>query len=103
MKKNEYVIPKGRLAKVSCIQNYAKTKRYTKLNSRQRQQDEEGQEYTTASQEFPHIHKRCPMLLNGKVRMNWTQNEIFENGTQVKPRKKPEVKLKYRKEDGSFA
>ena len=43
------------------------------------------------------------MLLNGKVRMNWTQNEIFENGTQVKPGKKPGVKLKYRKEDGSFA
>ena len=30
-------------------------------------------------------------------------NEIFENGTQVKPWKKPEVKLKYRKEDGIFS
>ena len=56
-----------------------------------------------AAKEFPQIHKRCPMLLNGKVRMNWTQNEIFENGTKAKPRKKPEVKLKYRKEDGTFA
>ena len=103
MKKNEYVIPKGRLAKVSCIQNYAKTKRYTKLNSRQRQQDEEGQEYEAASKEFPNIHKQCPMLLNGKVRMDWSQNRIFENGTKVKPRKKPELKLKNWKEDGTFA
>ena len=103
MKKNDYVVPKGRLAKVSCVQNYCKAKRYTKANSRQRRQDEEGQEYESASKEFPSIHKACPMLLNGKVRMDWTQNEIFENGSKVKPRKPPEVKLKYRKEDGTFA
>ena len=43
------------------------------------------------------------MLLNGKVRMNWTQKEIFETGGKVKPRQKSEVKLNDRREDGTFA
>ena len=102
MEKNLYVIPKGRLAKVSCIQHYAKEKRYTKANSRQKQGGQKDLLYTTASKEFPHIHKKCPTSLNGKVRMNWTQKEIFDTGGKVKPRKPPEVKLKYRREDGAF-
>ena len=103
MEKNQYVVPKGRLAKVSCIQNYAKEKRYTKANSRQKQGDQKDLLYTSASKEYPHIHKKCPMLLNGKVRMNWTQKEIFDTGGKMKPRKPPEVTLKYRREDGTFA
>ena len=43
------------------------------------------------------------MLLNGKVRMNWTQKEIFDTGGKVKPRVETEVTLKYRREDGTFA
>ena len=52
MEKNLYVIPKGRLAKVSCIQNYAKEKRYTKANSRQKQGDQKDLLYTSASKEL---------------------------------------------------
>ena len=103
MEKNQYVIPKGRLAKVSCIQHYAKEKRYTKANSRQKQADQKDLLYTSASKEYPHIHKKCPMLLNGKVRMNWTQKETFDTGGKVKPRVETEVTLKYRREDGTFA
>ena len=71
----------------------------TRRRTRARSRDQKDLLYASASKEHPHIHEKCPMSLNGKVRMNWTQKETFDTGGKVKPRVETEVTLKYRRED----
>tara|TARA_R110000824_G_C14930881_1_gene648716 strand:- start:222 stop:545 length:324 start_codon:yes stop_codon:yes gene_type:complete len=87
---HNYIIPKGRLAQVSSIQDYSKEKK-PKIHERVTLKDYNAR---TGSKEFPIIHKQAPQLLHGKVKTKFKQNEIFELDN-TKPKKIKKVKLAY--------
>ena len=92
----KFIIPKGRMATVSAIQDYTKDntaskytgKRNLNLNKNVKQKN------------YSHISKDTK-LHNGKVKMNYTQKEIFDVDN-TKPKKKPKLKFKYLNKDGTI-
>ena len=100
-KKGGYIVPKGRLAEVSAVQDYSKhykvkVEHFHKkgiINPRYMKRDE----YKIKETEYPLIHKKCPKLLHGKVKKNYKQNDIFQIGGDKSPPKKiKEPKFAYR-------
>ena len=79
--KGEYIVPIGRLAQVNSIQQYSKH-----YNPKV--------EYKGYITEYPMIHHYAPKLLNGKVKTNYKQKEIFDIDNS-KPKKIPKPKFKY--------
>lgn len=97
--KNEYSIPKGRLAVVSSIQDYSKhytpkVEHFSKKGGRNPRHQKKN-EYHIYEVEYPLVHHKVPKLLNGKVKMNFKQNDIFEVDKSP-PKKIPKPKFYYR-------
>ena len=96
--KGEYIVPIGRLAQVNSIQQYSKhynpkvEHHYKKggANPRYMKKDE----YKGYITEYPMIHHYAPKLLNGKVKTNFKQKDIFDIDNS-KPKKIPKPKFKY--------
>ena len=80
-----------RYAQVNKIQIYQKDKKKNKKKIRCDCKDE----YKIPGFEIPGIHKTAPQVLDGKVKTNYTQDQIFENGSKAKPPKQKEIKFHY--------
>ena len=89
--KNHYIIPKGRLAKVDSIQNYAKDTKPKKYNGKRFVLKPYGER---DNKEFPEIHKHAPQLLNGKIKYTYKQHDIFDIDKR-KPKKIKEPTFQY--------
>jgi len=84
-----------RYAQVNKIQIYEKQKKKNKKKIRCDCKDE----YRIQGFEIPGIHKTAPQLLNGKVKTDYSQDQIFENGSKAKPPKQKELKFAYTNEN----
>tara|TARA_R110000868_G_scaffold6264_2_gene35736 strand:+ start:390 stop:713 length:324 start_codon:yes stop_codon:yes gene_type:complete len=101
MGKNDYTIPKGRLAVVSSVQNYSKhytpqVSHFIKKGGRNPRHQKKN-EYHIYETEYPLVHHKVPKLLDGKVKLNFKQNDIFDIDKKP-PKKIPKPIFYYRNE-----
>tara|TARA_R110000744_G_scaffold173651_1_gene292391 strand:- start:166 stop:504 length:339 start_codon:yes stop_codon:yes gene_type:complete len=83
-----------RYADATKIQNYDKPKKINKKKIRVN----EKKEYELVGHEIPGVHKTAPSLLNGKLKNNYTQAQIFEIDN-TKPPKPKTVRFTYTNEN----
>ena len=84
-----------RYAEVNKIQIYEKPEKKNKKNIRCNCKHE----YELKGFEIPGLHKTAPQVFDGKIKSNYTQDQIFDNGSKAKPPKQKQVRFAYTNEN----